>query len=53
MHVMTGGSMPQTRCRLQRWLEGAGTAGPGPVGFSLARPGRKGVRETIMVNGAP
>ena len=25
----------------------------GPVGFSLAWPGRKGVREMITVNGAP
>jgi hypothetical protein len=33
MHVMTGGSMPQARCRLQRWLDRRGRAVPAPWVF--------------------
>ena len=50
---MTGGSMPQTRRPLQRWLDRPKPGGPGPVGFSSARRPGRGVRETITVNGAP
>ena len=45
--------MPQTRRRLQRWLDRVRTGGPAPVGFSFARRSGEGVRETITVNGAP